>query len=103
MRSYILATDIADYLVVKGLPFREAHRIVSNLISYAVEQGKELHDLDLKEFRQFSGLFDRSVYAIDLARSVAARKSYGGTAPEQVKKSLLAAREIIRNYAAKKN
>jgi len=103
MRGYILATDIADYLVGKGLPFREAHRIVSNLIGYALEQGKELCDLKLNEFRKFSGLFDSSVYAIDLASSVAARKSYGGTAPEQVKKSLENAKEIVKSYAAKKD
>lgn len=98
MRSYILATDIADYLVEKGLSFREAHDAVSRLVAYAVEKGKELDELDLKEYRKFSASFDREVYAIDLERSVSARKSRGGTAPSQVKRSLARAKEILRSY-----
>lgn len=101
MRSYILATDIADYLVEKGLSFREAHGIVSRLVAYATEAGKELHELDLGEFKKFSGLFDRTVYDIDLEKSIAARTSYGGTAMSQVSQSLERAKEIIRSYAAK--
>ena len=60
MSSYILATDLADYLVEKGLSFREAHGVVSRLVSYAVESEKELNELDLKEFKKFSALFDRT-------------------------------------------
>ncbi len=101
MRSYILATDIADYLVGKGLSFREAHGIVSRLVTYATEAGKELHELALGEFKKFSGLFDRTVYDIDLEKSIAARTSYGGTAMSQVSQSLERAKEIIRSYAAK--
>jgi argininosuccinate lyase len=98
MRSYILSTDIADYLVGKGMPFREAHGVVSALVAYAMESGKELHELEMKEFKKFSGLFDRAVYDIDLETSVSARASQGGTAPAQVKKSLARAKDIIRKY-----
>ena len=99
MRSYILATDIADYLVRKGLSFREAHEVVSQLVAYAIDRGKELHELDLHEYKKFSKLFDRSIYEIDLEKSVAARTSYGGTAMSQVRQNLESAKEIIHNYA----
>lgn len=98
MRSYILATDVADYLVGKGMAFREAHSIVSRLVAYAIESGKELHELEMKEYKKFSALFDRTVYDIDMERSISARVSQGGTAPALVKKSLARAREIIRKY-----
>jgi argininosuccinate lyase len=98
MRSYILATDIADYLVKKGLPFREAHSVVSRLVAYAVEENKELHALGLKEFKKFSGLFDRTVYDIDLEKSISARISQGGTSPARVKQALAKAKDIIRRY-----
>lgn len=98
MRSYILATDVADYLVGKGLSFREAHGVVSRLVTYAIEKGKELHELKLQELKKFSGLFDRNVYNIDLEKSISARSSQGGTAPSQVKKNLAKAKDIIRKY-----
>jgi argininosuccinate lyase len=101
MSSYILATDLADYLVKKGLSFREAHGVVSRLVSYAVEAKKELDELDLKEYKKFSALFGQDVRNISLQKSVEARMSFGGTASQQVKKGLERAKGIVRSYETK--
>jgi len=93
--GYILATDIADYLVRKGIPFRQAHKIVGELVSYAVEQGRGLHQLDLSEYQRFSPLFKEDVYAITIESSIAARNILGGTAPQQVEAQLARARRIV--------
>ncbi|OGO03913.1 MAG: argininosuccinate lyase [Chloroflexi bacterium RBG_13_54_8] len=94
--SYTLATDIADYLVKKGLPFRQAHTVVGKLVSYAIDQGKTLQQLDLARYRSFSPLFDDDVFAVTVESSVAARNSLGGTAPQQVEAQLMRARSIIQ-------
>ena len=93
--SYTLATDIADYLVKKGIPFRQAHAIVANLVRYAIERGKAVHDLDLIEYRRFCPDFENDVKSITLESSMAARNAPGGTAPEQVEKALAAARKTL--------
>jgi argininosuccinate lyase len=93
--DYILATDIADYLVKRGVPFRQAHKIVGELVSYAVEQGKGLHQLDLSQYQRFSKLFKEDVYAITIDSSIAARNILGGTAPQQVEAQLARARSIV--------
>jgi argininosuccinate lyase len=93
--GYILATDIADYLVKKGTPFRQAHTIVAELVRYAMEQGKTFHQLSLDEYKRFSPLFDRDVRSISLESSLAARNLPGGTAPEQVEQALRTARRAI--------
>ncbi len=98
MQSYILATDIADYLVNKGLSFREAHNVVSRVVSYAVDNNRDLNELDIREYRGFSKLFEKDVLAITLHKSVEARSSQGGTATAQVKKSIERARDAIRGY-----
>jgi argininosuccinate lyase len=90
--SYVLATDIADYLVGKGMPFREAHGVVRKLSAFAVEQGKYLHELPLAHYRRFSALFDKDVYAITVDSSVAARDVPGGTAFAQVKEAIAEAK-----------
>ncbi len=94
-QGYILATDVADYLVKKGLPFRRAHEIVGKLVSYAVGKGKELHQLELGEYRQFSPLFDAAVLDISVDSSIAARNVIGGTAPGQVEAQLARARGLV--------
>jgi len=93
--DYTLATDIADYLVRKGIPFRQAHGIVGSLVRYAVEIGKPLHDLDLIEYRRFCPEFENDVKSITLESSLAARNVPGGTAPEEVEKALAAARRTL--------
>ncbi|OGN96944.1 MAG: argininosuccinate lyase [Chloroflexi bacterium RBG_13_51_18] len=95
-RGYVLATDLADYLVKKGAAFRTAHEIVGKLVNYAAGKGKTLAGLDMKEYKKFSPLFNDDVRSITIESSLAARDVVGGTAPGQVKKALAAARRIIK-------
>ena len=90
--GYILATDLADYLVRKGVPFREAHGIVGGLVKYAMEKGRALKDLTIDEYKSFSPHFGDDVYSITVEASVKARNVSGGTAPERVKAALEKAR-----------
>jgi argininosuccinate lyase len=101
MSSYVLATDLADYLVKKGLPFREAHGLVAELTKYASERGKDLNELSLKEYQQFSPLFDEDVYGITLEASINARNVFGGTAAEQVAAALARAKKLLDKYDGK--
>ncbi|MCJ7521029.1 MAG: argininosuccinate lyase [Dehalococcoidia bacterium] len=93
--DHTLATDIADYLVKKGMPFRQAHSVVANLVRYAIESGKALHELELIEYRRFHADFENDVKSITLESSLASRNAFGGTAPEQVEKALSAARKTL--------
>jgi argininosuccinate lyase len=90
------ATDLADYLVQRGVPFREAHETVGRTVAYCLERDKSLDDLSLEEFRRFSDAIGGDVYeAISIARCVAARNVTGGPAPEAVQKAIRAARERL--------
>ena len=93
--GYILATDIADYLVKRGIPFREAHGVVGRLVKYAIEKGKGLKELSLDEYKGFSPLFEEDVYSISVESSIWGRSAPGGTSPPQVEKALERARGII--------
>jgi argininosuccinate lyase len=93
--SYMLATDLADYLVGKGVPFREAHGIMRDLCRYCESEGKDLQDLALEEYQRFSSHFDRGVYRITALSSVSARDNPGGTAPGRVAEGLNQARKIL--------
>ena len=93
--GYSLATDIADYLVHKGLPFRQAHEIVGQLVRYADAQHKDFPDLSLGEYRQFSDLFDQSVLKINLDTAIDGRNTAGGTARQQVRDQIALAREWL--------
>ena len=96
-RGYLLATDLADYLVKKGEAFRTAHNIVARLVSYAIEKDKSFAELSLSEYKKFSPLFEDDVFSITIESSIAARDVVGGTAPKQVKKALAAAKKIIED------
>ena len=98
--GYALATDIADYLVGKGMPFREAHGVVVRLSADAAEQGKRFDDLTLEEYRRHSDLFDEDVYAITVESSIAARDVPGGTAQTQVQAALSAAKKRLEDNHA---
>ncbi len=93
--GFLTATEAADYLVLKGVPFREAHGIVARLSSHAAQEGKPFKDLTLEEYRRFSPKFDKDVYNVTVETSVAARNVPGGTAPEQVERALAQARDIL--------
>ena len=87
--GFINATDCADYLVKKGMPFREAYMIVGRLVHMCIRTGESLDTLPLKDFRAISGLFDESVYdALQLRTCVNERKVYGGPSEESVKKQI---------------
>jgi argininosuccinate lyase len=94
--DYILATDLADYLVQKGMPFRKAHGVVAELTEYAMSRGKNFRELGRKEYHKFSPLFGGDVYEITLESSVAARNAAGGTSPQQVGKALRRAKRLIK-------
>ena len=87
--GFINATDCADYLVKKGLPFREAYMIVGRLVNLCIKTGDTLDTLTLKDFRAISGLFDEDVYkALELKTCVNGRSVYGGPARESVEKQI---------------
>jgi len=95
-QDFTNATDMADYLVKKGLPFRQAHEVVGKSVRYAIEQGKELQELSLDELKQYSPLFESDILdAIRIEQCVAARDSYGGTAPNQVQAALDRGQEAL--------
>ena len=95
--SGMLATDLADYLVGKGVPFREAHGIMRELCRHCDDRGIALGDLPLEDYRRFSAHFDNGVYEITAAASVAARDIPGGTAPGRVAEALARAEQILED------
>ncbi|MGA2285926.1 MAG: argininosuccinate lyase [Dehalococcoidia bacterium] len=97
--GYTLATDLADYLVRKGTPFREAHRAVGKLVRHASDRGKELSELTLKEYQRFSPLFDEDILKLDIDASLRARDVPGGTAPNRVAEALAEARRRLAKRA----
>ena len=94
-RGYLLATDIADYLVCKGETFRSAHAAVGKLVSWAIENNRTFDRISLEEYRKFSALFAGDVYNITCETSLKARNNPGGTSPEQVKQALETARKAL--------
>ncbi len=87
-RGFATATDLADYLVRKGVPFRDAHEIVGKAVRLGVDSGRDLAEMALTELQQFSPLIADDVFAaLALEGSVAARNSVGGTAPERVREA----------------
>lgn len=96
-RGFSTATDIADYLVRKGIPFRNAHEVVGKTVRFCVENGKDIPDLTLEEFRQFSTAIDQDIFDyVTLEASVNARKATGGTAREAVAREISLARQALR-------
>ncbi len=92
--GYMNATELADYLVRKGVPFRDAHEIVGKVVMRAIELGKELEQLNINELREYSSLIEDDVYdALSLERTLGSKSQIGGTAREVVKAALLKARK----------
>jgi len=97
LRGYATATDLADYLVRKGVPFRDAHEVVGLSVAYGVEHQKDLSELTLGELQTFSDHISDDVFEVlTLEGSVAARGHLGGTAPNQVRAAIAKARETIK-------
>lgn len=87
--GYANATDLADYLAKKGIPFREAHHIVGAMVNYGIKHGKRLDDFTMEEYRSFSDKIEEDIREeINLETCVRARRSFGGTAPERVAEQL---------------
>jgi argininosuccinate lyase len=94
--GYLLATDVADYLARKGMPFREAHNLVGRLVAFAEDEKRDLSRLTLEEYSRFSALFEADVLEIDVWSSVRSRDVIGGTAPRRVAAALRRASTILR-------
>jgi len=95
-QGFSTATDLADYLVRKDLPFRDAHEVVGKAVAMGVSTGKDLSELTLQELQQFSDKIEADVFdVLTLEGSVASRNHVGGTAPEQVKKAIVTARKLF--------
>jgi argininosuccinate lyase len=95
--GYMNATELADYLVRKGVPFREAHEIVGKIVRQAIDLGKELEQLSLDDLRGFSPLIEEDVYeALSLERTISSKSQPGGTAREVVDAALKAARNTLK-------
>lgn len=96
LRGFSTATDLADYLVRKGMPFRDAHEVVGKSVAYGIEQNKDLGEMTLEELVQFSDTIEQDVFdVLTLEGSVAARDHIGGTAPDQVRSAVQRARERL--------
>ena len=95
--GFVTATDVADYLARKGVPFRSAHETVGKIVSYAEREGKELSDLKLSEFRRFSEEIDEDIFqVITFSGSVESRNSLGGTSTTNVRKEIANAKRFLK-------
>jgi argininosuccinate lyase len=99
-RGYATATDLADYLVKKGMPFREAHEAVAQAVRHAAESGRDLSAFALSELRKFSRLIDDDIFAVlTLEGSINSRNHIGGTSPEQTRAAIRRAREWLDSWS----
>ncbi len=95
--GYSTATDIAEYLVKKGIPFREAHEITGKIVLRCIESNRDLPSLTLRELREFSPIISEDIFPVlEPAESVRARTSYGGTSPSEVMKQIKRYRKALR-------
>ncbi|KAF0145863.1 MAG: argininosuccinate lyase [Nitrospirae bacterium] len=96
-KAYSTATDIAEYLVKKRIPFREAHEITGKIVFYCIKNKKELKGLSINEFKKFSPAIARDIYSrIRAEDSIKAKKSRGGTAPSEVRKQIKRLKQLLR-------
>jgi argininosuccinate lyase len=102
--GFLNATDLADYLVSKDVPFREAHAVVGNAVHYALGLKKELHELSLMELKNFSGLISEDIFSfLDVENMVDRRKSYGGTSKHMVMEAIETAKARLEKEIEKHN
>src|SRR2546422_780491 len=94
--GYMNATELADYLVRKGMPFREAHETVGRIVLQAIDRKIELQELPIDEMKSFSSIIEEDVYeALSLESTLAAKSQFGGTSRGQVTEALAAARSSL--------
>ena len=97
-KGFLNATDCADYLTKKGMPFRTAYELTGKMVKYCLDNGKTLNELNLDEYKSFSDLFENDIYeVIDVYNVVNRRNVIGGPAPEQVKNEINRVNEIVNN------
>jgi len=103
-KGYLNATELADYLSKKDIPFRDAHEIAGRIVLRAIELNVELNDLELREMKKFSSKIEVDIYdALSLRQTLETKNAIGGTAPEMVKKAVRKARRyLLKNEAGKK-
>ncbi|HQZ96296.1 MAG TPA: argininosuccinate lyase [Pyrinomonadaceae bacterium] len=95
-KGYLNATELADYLVKKGVPFRTGHEIVGRAVLYAISEGKELHELSVEQLKEFSSEIGEDVAdALSLGSTLGAKDAIGGTSPSRVTEALTAARAFL--------
>jgi argininosuccinate lyase len=95
-RGYMNATELADYLARKGMPFRQAHETVGSIVLHAIARGRELQELELDELRSFTDLIEEDIYeALSLEKTLATKSQLGGTSRERVLEALSEARERL--------
>ncbi|MGD8883380.1 MAG: argininosuccinate lyase, partial [Desulfobacterales bacterium] len=95
------ATDLADYLVTKGVPFREAHRCVGQAVRYAVKKKKEIHELEVKQLQQFAPQIEEDIFDfLATQQMIDRRTSIGGTATEAVSAAIKAAEQNLKKSTA---
>lgn len=96
MRGYATATDLADYLVNKGIPFRDAHEIVAQAVRFAESKSCDLSKLTLAQLQQFTPLIEEDIFSVlTLEGSIKNRNHVGGTAPDQVRQAIAQARRDL--------
>lgn len=97
-KGFINATDCADYLTKKGMPFRSAYKLTGEIVKYCIENNKTFNNLSIEEYQNFSDMFENDIYdAVDLMNCVMRRKTVGGPAPEQVKAEIERAKKELNN------
>ncbi len=96
--DFCCATDIADYLAKKGLPFRSAHEVTGKIVRYCIEEGKALSDMTLEEYKSFSDLFSEDVLKITPETCANARTSYGGASKKSVERNIASIKERLKKY-----
>jgi argininosuccinate lyase len=99
--GYSLATDIADYLTIKGIPFRESHNIVGKIVQYCIKKNLSFSELSLDEYKQFSEKFNKDILDLDARQSLRNRNLLGGTSPQQVQKALKKAEVQLNKFIKK--
>ncbi len=94
--GFLNATDVADYLAIKGLPFRQAHEVTGKIVLACVQSGKTIDDMSLDEFKKFNSIFEDDIFtAIKIENVVARRHSYGGTSPQAVEAQMIELRAAL--------
>ena len=96
--GYITATDLADYLVKKGMAFRDSHETVGRIVQHAIQSNCSLFEIELEVFQSFSRLIDKDIYKIlSLEGSLNSRSSYGGTSPNNIELAIKEAKQRLIN------